>query len=173
MGRGWARVRLALLGSLVLMDHKSCVCAHVCLSMCMCILHTCAGVGDGHKDDSHNIFIPPFLSRASSLGHPTPTPHFPVFLMLQGTFPRYFRVSGILAFSLGMQTCWNVQSGSVESRGPIPPHPMPAHQLLLSIFSSHFPCVSPSSSMTLPQSLTLSRLGPRLKGRQRQDLSPG
>lgn len=126
MGRGWTSSRLAFLGSLVLMDHKSCVCTcvSVCLSMCLCILHTCAGVGDGHRDDSHNILIPPFLSGASSLGYPTPTPHFPVFLMLQGTFPRYFHILGILAFSLGMQTCWNVQSGYVESRGPIPPYPL-------------------------------------------------
>lgn len=72
--------------------------------------------------------------------------------MLQGPFPRYFHISGILAFSLGMQTCWNVQSEPIESRGPIPslPTPRPAHHLLLSIFSSHSPCISPSSPVTLP-----------------------
>lgn len=76
-------------------------------------------------DDSHNILIPKFLSGASWFEAPHTDSSSPSILMLQGPFPWYFHISGILAFSLGMQTCWNVQSGSVESRGLIPLLPTP------------------------------------------------
>lgn len=103
-----------------------CVCTRVCLSIYVHV-HTARVqgfvVGIGMIP---TIFsFPNFFQGPPSSRHPTPTPHFPVFLVLQGPFQRYFHISGILAFSLGMQTSWNVQPESVESRGPSPHCPPP------------------------------------------------
>lgn len=94
-----------------------------------------------------------FFQPPPSLRHPTPIHPSTSIPDAPGAIPKVFPgFQGIQAFSLGMQACWNVQLGSVASRGPITslPTPMPAHQLLLSIFSSHSPCISPSSTLTPP-----------------------
>ena len=94
-----------------------------------------------------------FFQLPPSLRHPIPIHPSTSIPDAPGAIPKVFLgVQGIQAFSLGMQAFWNVQLGSVASRGPITslPTPMPAHQLLLSIFSSHSPCISPSSTLTPP-----------------------
>ena len=93
-----------------------------------------------------------FFQPPPSLRHPTPIHPSTRIPDAPGAIPKVFPgFQGIQTFSLGMQACWNVQLGSVASRGPITslPTPMPAHQLLLSIFS-HSPCIPPSSTLTPP-----------------------
>lgn len=130
------------------MGHKSCVCARVSVYVCArvhCTHMQRLVVGKGMIPTVSSFSN--FFQDPPSLRHPTPTPHFPVLLMLQGPFPTYLHISGILAFSLGMQTCWNVQSRFVESRGLIPSLPTP-----------HACSPAASVHLLLPLSLHLSLL---------------